>query len=191
MRPNTKSLIGAPFMASLAFAAVLLAGCAQTTATAPRASAASARDLAFMTDLYDVVAFDRQVIREEQASAGDPRVEALAADLLAQANAMDAKVAPIAARDGITPPNSLSFKRIADRRARLDAIAATGHYDPDAEFLTDEITSHREAVADVGTYIREPSGDPALKTLSTEGIIRLRFNLQRLEALQKERLAAK
>ncbi len=172
-------------------AAAMLTGCERTVATAPPASVASARDLAFITDLYNVVAFDRQVIGEELARHGDPRVEALAADLLAQANGMDAKVRPIAERDGIQPPDAASFKRIADHHARLDAIVATGHYDYDAEFLNDEIASHREAVASVDRFIHEPSGDPQLQILSTEGIIRLRFNLQRLEALQKERLAAR
>ena len=178
-------------LGAAAAATAMLAGCERTIATAPPASVASARDLAFITDLYNVVAFDRQVIGEELSRAGDPRVEALAADLLAQANAMDAKVRPIAARDGIEPPEAASFKRIADHHARLAAIVATGHYDYDAEFLADEIASHREAVAAVDRFIHEPSGDPALQVLSTEGIIRLRFNLQRLEALQHERLAAR
>ena len=147
------------------------------------------RDLAFITELTNVVAFDRQIIREELDRKGNPRVQALAADLLAQANGMDAKVKPIAERDGIVPPTDISFHRLADRHARLDAIITTGHYDFDAEFLNDEIASHRRAVADVDRFIHEPSGDPELHVLSTEGIIRLRFNLQRLEALQREYVA--
>ena len=169
--------------------AVAVAGCAQTTATAPVASTASPRDLAFITDLTNVVMFDRQVIAEELARKGDPQVQALAVDLLAQANAMQAKVEPIAQRDGIRPPDIMSFKRLEDRHARLDAIIKTGHYDSDAEFLNDEIASHEQAVADVDRFIHEPSGDPDLHVLSTEGIIRLRFNLQRLQELQKQRLA--
>ena len=178
-----------PRLLGLFALAVALAGCEQTTATAPTASAASPRDLAFITDLTNVVMFDRQVIGEELARKGDPRVQALAADLLAQANAMQAKVTPIAERDGITPPDTMSFSHLADRHARLDAIIKTGHYDLDEEFLKDEIASHEQAVADVDKFIHEPSGDPDLHILSTEGIIRLRFNLQRLEDLQKERLA--
>jgi predicted outer membrane protein len=181
--------------AGMAAAAVLallaLPGCERTQAIASAASTASPADLAFMTDMYNVVGFDRQVIGAELKRPSDPRVAALAQDLLAQANAFDAKVRPIAERDGIEPPDAITFERAADHHDRLHAILTTGHADDDQFFLQDEIASHKQALMYVDTILHQPSGDPALKALSVEGVIRLRFNLQRLETLQREMLAAR
>ena len=172
-------------------AACAIAGCVSTVASAPPASVATPRDLAFITELTKVVAFDRTLIREELSRPGDPRVKALASDLLEQAEGIDAKVRPIAERDGIQPPDAVMIERAADRHARLATPETAGRTDYDEAFLESEILSHEQAVAAVDTFIHQPSGDPALQKLSVEGIIRLRFNLQRLEALQKAHQSAR
>ena len=165
---------------------VTLAACGRTEATAPPEKHVSAYDLDFVTNLYNVVEFDKEVIGQELARTGDPRVQALARDLLRQANEISAKVKPIAESEGIQPPEALSFQQRADLHTRIASIMATSTYNFDQEFLNDEIYSHEEALRRVQQMNQEPSGDAELKSLAQEAEGLLRTNLDRLKALQAQ-----
>jgi predicted outer membrane protein len=160
--------------------------CVGTEATAPAGSKATERDLAFITSLYNIVEFDRRVIGQEMARSHDPRVAALAKDILDQANNFDAKVQPIAARDGITEPERVSLFRQSDMHSRVAEITGGGTVDFDQDFIADEIAAHRQILAQADDVMNEPSGDPELKALAQEGVQHLRTNLARLEELQAQ-----
>ena len=100
---------------------------------------------------------------------------------------MDAKVRPIAEREGIVPPDTVSFRQRADLQTRIASVMGTGTYDFDEEFLTDEIDSHVEALQRVKDMAAEPAGNPELKALSEQAAGLLQTNLDRLRALQAEK----
>jgi predicted outer membrane protein len=179
--------LGARLFSSTLLASLALAGCGREEATAPAQAHVSSYDLSFITNLYNVVEFDRQVIGQELARTPDPRVAALARDLLREANDMDAKVRPIAEREGIVPPDTVSFRQRADLQTRIASVMGTGTYDFDEEFLTDEIDSHVEALQRVKDMAAEPAGNPELKALSEQAAGLLQTNLDRLRALQAEK----
>ena len=160
--------------------------CSGTEATAQAGSKVTDRDLAFITSLYNIVEFDRQVIGQEMRRSHDPRVGELATDILAQANKFDARVQPIAARDGITEPERVTLYQQSDMHSRVAAITGGGTVDFDQEFISDEIAAHRQILAEADEIMNEPSGDPELKALAQEGVQHLRTNLTRLEALQSQ-----
>ena len=160
-----------------------LGGCAQT-ATAPAASHVAQSDLHFITGLYNIVSFDRTIIGQEARRPSDPRVAALASQILDQANGFYAKVEPVANRDGIQPPENVTLTQQSDLHARVAALMAAGKYDYDQEFLSDEIAGHKSILAEADRTIQEPSGDPELRALIQEGATHLRTNLGKLEQLQ-------
>ena len=160
-----------------------MGGCAQT-ATAPATSHVAQSDLHFITGLYNIVSFDRRVIGQEARRPSDPRVAALATQILDQANGFYAKVEPVAARNGIQPPEQVSLTQQSDLHSRVAALMAAGKYDYDQEFLSDEIAGHKEILAEADRTIQEPSGDPELRALIEEGATHLRSNLGKLEQLQ-------
>ena len=59
---------------------VSLSDCGRTEAVAPSHPDVSAYDLEFITNLYNVVEFDREVIGTELNRSTDPRAAALAAE---------------------------------------------------------------------------------------------------------------
>jgi predicted outer membrane protein len=179
MQSTTQRLVSASLL-------VALAACGRTEAVAPPGRNVSAYDLDFITNLYNVVEFDKEVIGQELARTGDPRVQALARDLLRQANEMSAKVKPIADREGIQPPQVLSFQQRADLHTRIVSIMATSTYDFDQEFLDDEIYSHEDALSRVQQMNQEPVGNSELKSFAGEATGLLQTNLDRLKALKAQ-----
>jgi predicted outer membrane protein len=178
-----------PFLSGVAAAAIamsLLSGCGRTEATAPGQAHVSAYDLDFITNLYNVVEFDREVIGNELGRTPDPRVAALARDLLSEANKLAAEVKPIADREGIVQPTQVTFQRGSDLHTRIASVMATGTYDFDQEFLSDEIDSHEEALRRAREMSEQPAGDPQLKAISLRATALLTTNLARLNALQKQ-----
>ena len=93
---------------------------------------------------------------------------------------------PVAARDGITPPENAGLSKQSDMQTRVAALMATSKYDFDQEFLSDEIAASTDVLHRAESVIAEPAGDPALRALIQEGAQDLRSNIARLKALQTE-----
>jgi predicted outer membrane protein len=167
-----------------ALTAAPLVGCGQTEATSPSHSNLSAFDLAFVTNLYNVAQYDYDLTQQELGHTSDPRVLALANDLLKDANALVAKVKPIADREGIVAPNSTRFGQRVDLQMRLAAITASSLGNFDVEYLDDEIESHEEAIQSADKMANVPGGNPELRTLAQEGRQILITNLARLKQLR-------
>ena len=174
-----------PSATAILIAAVLPGGC-QRAATAPASSHVLESDLQFITGLTNLVEFDHRVVDSSVHNNPDPRVRALALDLQARVDAFNAKVQPVATRDGILPPADMSLFEQSDMHTRVAALMATSKYDFDQEFLSDEIYGNKHVLRQAEEVIREPSGDPELHALASEAVARLRENVTRLEALQAE-----
>ncbi len=167
-----------------------LAGCGQTEATTAASSHASAFDLAFITNLYNLVETDRDLLGNELASKPDPRIAALASDLLSEANTVYATVQPIAAQDGIIWPDQATFESRSDLQTRLGSVLTTGSYDYDQQFFEDEIDLHKQVIQRAEQMAGEPNGDPKLRAISKKALAVLKTNLKRLQDLQGEMQAA-
>jgi len=174
-----------PLTVTILMSALLLGGC-QRSATAPETSRVSESDLQFITGLTNLVEFDHRVIASALQNNPDPRVRALALDLQVRVDAFNAKVQPVAARDGISPPADMSLFEQSDMHSRVATLMATSRYDFDQEFLSDEIYGNRQVLGQAEQVIREPSGDLELHALAGEAVARLRENIARLEALQAQ-----
>ncbi len=176
-------------MPSAAAALLVLAGCASTTATTPSGSTASASDVGFVTNLYNVIDFDHEVIDQLLAKNPDPRVAALARDFLAQGNELQARVSPIAAREGILPPQGQRFVQRADLQARIASVTGNSPINFDREFLADEVYSHEQALKSARAMSQQTDGNPQLMAISAEATGVLQANLARLNTLQSQMVA--
>lgn len=192
LRSGVRSL-GLGQFAALACLSVVtglsVSGCAppeRAAATAPAGSNVSQTDLNFVTNAYNVVEFDRLAAAQAQTRAADPRVRALAADLLREANAFRDQVKPIADSMGIQPPDTVTFAQRPDLQVRVSDLIRTGGPSYDRGFLDDEIATHREALRRQQDMAGGASGDPRLRALSGQGTEILRTNLAKLEALRRQ-----
>ncbi len=182
MHVNRKVLLQSALLSCLA--AGLVAGCART-ATAPESPRISDANIHFITGLYNMREFDNKVIGEEIQRASDPRVVALAQRIQTHVNQFYAKVEPVAKRDGISPPDTVTLTQQSDMQTRIAALMGKGKYDFDLEFLDDEIAAHSETLSYANDTLQEPAGDPELKALLQEGAGTLQRNLNDLKALRE------
>lgn len=120
----------------MAFAALLsLAACETPTAQTTANSPASPAEVSFVTNAYQIIKFDREEGDLAKTEAQDPRVKALAQDLVTEANQFAAQLDPVAASAGITPPNVLRN----DLRVRLGHMRLQHGLDFDRSYLNDQI----------------------------------------------------
>ena len=166
-----------------------LCSCISTTATAPQGSRASVSDLSFVTNLYNVVDFDRKITEELLAKSPDPRVATLARDLVAEGNSLEARVAPIAEGEGILPPKGERFIQRADLQVKIASVMGSNPIDYDQEYLSDEIYSHEQALRSARAMAAQPGGNPRLMAISTDATAVLQANLTRLKSLQLQVVA--
>jgi predicted outer membrane protein len=166
-------------------AAALLSGC-QQSATAPQNPRVSQTDLDFITGLTNLAEFDHRVIRSELHFNPDPRVKDLALDLQSRIEAFRARVQPVAIRNGIQPPATMTLFERSDMHSRIATLMATSKYDFDQEFLDEELHGNQEVLRQAEQVVAEPSGDPEMHALAVEAVGRLKDNIRRLQSLQVE-----
>ncbi len=161
-----------------AMAVLALAACQSSTATpSPGANKA---DAAFITNAYQIIEFDRQegAITEKQAK--DPRVRAIAAKLVDEANAYADRLKPVADAQGIKPPNVLR----KDLRVRLTRMRLQPGLDADRGYLDDQIANHQETLnREKGMNPNEYT--PSLMSLVQRGEDLVQRNLADLRALRQ------
>ena len=160
---------------------LLLAACQGPTALPTAGSSASPAEVAFTTNAFQIIEFDRQEGKLAQTQARNPRVQALAQQFTNQANDFAAQLAPLAANAGIKPPTVLRN----DLRVRLGHMQLQQGLDFDRTYVADQIASHEEEVLmqdSMGT------GDvsPPFANLMQKGQALVRRNLDTLRALQAE-----
>ena len=165
----------------LAGAAVLLAlaGCASPTAT-PSAGANNA-DAEFITEAYQIIQFDRQEGQIAQEQANDPRVKAIAARLMQEANDYADRLGPVAKQVGIKPPTILRN----DLRVRLGHMQVQNGAFFDRTYLDDQIASHEEAVRSQEMMNPQQYSQP-LMSLAGRGLSLIQGNLADLRALRAQ-----
>jgi predicted outer membrane protein len=167
---------------SLAVAGLALAGCQRTESMAKPGSTANQADLDFITNAYDVIHFDTELCQTAEQQATDPKVKAMAARILQEAEIFRAKVKPIADAEGIQPPQVLRN----DLRIRLGHARLQTGTSFDQTFLADEIATHEEALQRAEMMMSEPGGNPQLQAYAKEGIQLLQGNMGQLVSLQKK-----
>ncbi len=160
--------------------AAALAGCQATQASSPSGVDLSPSDLEFVTNAFDIIAFDRDQCTAAQTQAKSPEVRALAVKLLAEANQFDAELRPVAAESGIKPPTVLPLRL----RTRAGRLRLGQGVDFDRAFLADQIASHQDTLNLQESVINAPSSNPKLADLSRRGYALVRANLAQLQALQ-------
>ena len=170
------------FLLPIAAAALGLAGCSRTTSVANPGSTANAADLDFITNAYDVIHFDTELCQTAEGQATDPRVKAMAARILQEAETFRAKVRPIAEAQGISPPQVLRN----DLRIRLGHARLQNGTGFDQTFIADEIATHQEALQRAQMMSNDQGASPQLKGYAQQGIQLLRDNLVALSTLQKQ-----
>ena len=165
----------------LAGAAILLAlaGCESTTATP--AAGANTADAAFITDAYQIIQFDQQEGQIAQKQAKDPRVKAIAARLMEEANNYAEQIGPLARQAGIKPPTILRY----DLRVRLGHMQIQNGLDFDRTYLDDQIASHEEAVRNE-EMMNPATYSQGLMSLSQSGNSLIRNNLADLRSLRAQ-----
>ncbi len=162
-------------------AAIGLAACQTTQSSASSSSGdMSSSDLEFVTNAFDIIAFDRAECTLAQTQARSPEVRSLAAKLLADANQFDAQLRPIAMQAGITPPTVLP----ATLRNRAGRLRLGQGAQFDRAFLADQIVSHQDALNLEDAVRTSQSSNPRVASLAQQGFSLVRANLDRLQALQ-------
>jgi predicted outer membrane protein len=167
---------------SLAVAGLALAGCQRTESMAKPGSTANQADLDFITNAYDVIHFDTELCQTAEQQSTDPKVKAMAARILQEAEIFRAKVKPIADAEGIQPPQVLRN----DLRIRLGHARLQTGNSFDQTFLADEIATHEEALQRAEMMMSEPGGNPQLQAYAKEGVQLLQGNMGQLVSLQKK-----
>lgn len=161
--------------------ASVLAAC-QTTATSSSSRGdMNPSDLDFVTNAQNIIEFDREECTAAETQARSPEVRALAAKLLADANAFDAKLQPILLEAGITPPRQLR----SDLRIRLTHMRLQQGLDFDRSFLDDQIATYQEIINRQEAMSGTPGMNPRIIALANEGAEILRRNLGELRSLQR------
>lgn len=162
---------------------VLLGACQRPVAQdVPGALPASQFDRDFVTSAYQIILFDRAEGKMAQTEAQDPEVRQLAGKLVGQADEFDAHLSPIAATLGIEPPTILDY----DRRLRIGHMRLQRGLDFDATYLSDQITSHQDAVNSQEMMMSKVGEDSRLVALSRTGLNLIRTNLATLRELRRK-----
>ncbi len=163
----------------------LSSGC-QQSATAPHNPRVSQTDLDFITGVTNLAEFDRRAIQGAMDFNPDPRVKSLAFDLQSRIEGFQARVQPIAVKDGIQPPANMTLFEQSDMHSRVATLLATSKYDFDGEFLDEEVFGNQEVLRQAEHVVAGPPGDPELHVLAVEAVGRLKDNIRRLQALRAE-----
>jgi predicted outer membrane protein len=160
-----------------AAALLSLAACQSPTARSTGGTA-TPTELGFVTNAYQIIRFDREEGALAETEARDPRVKALAARLVAEANQFATQLDPVAASAGITPPAELNN----DLRVRLGHMRLEQGLDFDRTYLTNQIASHESALHELDTMKADPS--PRFADLAQRAEVLLKTNLQALRVLR-------
>ena len=160
---------------------LLLTACQGPTAQPTAGSGASPAEVAFTTNAFQIIEFDRQEGKMAQTQARNPRVKLLAQQFTAEANDFAAQLAPVAANAGIKPPAVLRN----DLRVRLGHMQLQQGLNFDRTYVADQIASHEEEVLMQDSM---GAGDisPPFANLMQNGQSLIRRNLDTLRALQAE-----
>ena len=157
-----------------------LAACQSPTAQSTTGTANPA-EVGFITNAYQIIKFDQEEGNLAQAQAKDPRVKALAARLVDEANQFAAQLGPLAASAGIKPPDVLRD----DLRVRLGHMRLDHGLDFDRTYLDNQIASHEEALRNEDAMKTQEAGS-RFATLAERGEVLLQMNLQALRALRQD-----
>ena len=166
---------------------LLVAACQNPDArVASSGGSATPAEIAFTTNAFQIIDFDRQEGALAQVQAPDPRVRALAKLFIHEVNEFAGKRAPVAAAAGIKPPTVLRN----DLRVRLTHMRLQQGQGIDRAYLDDQIASHEEVLL-MQNSMDSSNVSPQFAALMKDGTAIVTKNLDALRALQAKREAAR
>lgn len=175
MLNTTRLLTGAALMLGLA-------ACQTPVATTSAAgTTASPGEINFTTNAYQIIQFDREESKLAQTQAKNPKVKALAAQFMQQAEDFAAKLGPLAAQSGISPPTELRN----DLRVRLSHMRLQSGQDFDRTWVSDQIASHEEETMMQDQMMSAPVS-PQYGAVIKQGQALVGQNLETLRQLQMQ-----
>jgi len=160
--------------------AALLAGCADpTVAHGPWfQTTASSSDVAFVNDAYQTIYFVQEAQRYAALNGASPAVQQEALNLARQADAYQARLAPLAETALIAPPTQLN-PMLADKIAELSSLHGTAF---DRAFVADQIALLQQNLA-AAAEDTTPSIAPLLAVAKSDALGSARENVTQLQSL--------
>lgn len=159
-------------------------GCSADKATSSQADI-SPIGLAFFTEAFDTLEFDRLEGEEAVKRAKTPEVRDEARQLLQRAAAFDALLRPVAYREGVRLPKVLH----RDLRVRVERLRMGQGGNFDRAFIEDQIRSHQD-VLDLAVLVQgRPDVDQEVANISRQAVELVKQDLARLRGIQGRLLA--
>jgi putative membrane protein len=168
----------AAFPAACTAALLLLTGC--ETPVAQPVDGANPYDVEFITNVEQIIMFDRAEGELAQTQAQSAEIRDFALDLVRQANEIDARVKPVAQQLGIRLPDVLRY----DLRVRLGHMRYQHGLDFDQTYVDDQVASHVEAVRMAEAMPASGASAP-MKAIAAESSAIIKRNTDHLLALQR------
>lgn len=163
-------------LSALLMLALPVAACA--TAGAPAPVALNPADTNFVTTSYQIIQLDDQEGELAAMQAADPRVKAIAGDLIAKADLISPKLNLVVGTDGIDLPTRLSDAE----QASVDALTPLSGKAFDRAYLNDQIASHERGVAVIRAE-QASTKDPQMLALANQTLPIVQDDLTRLQAI--------
>ena len=136
-------------------------------------------DANFVTESYRIVQMDNEEGQLAAVQSANPRVRALAAEIVSKANRLYPEMEAAIHKNGITPPRDLP----GDLRARLDRTRSLRGAAFDRSYLADQVETHERALR-VFQAEQARTQDPAMRALVEEATPVVQEDLAKLQALQ-------
>jgi putative membrane protein len=135
-------------------------------------------DQEFVATAFNIMQLDDQEGQLAAMQAADPRVKAIAGDLIAKAETMEPHVDTILATDNLTPPARLSNAL----QGQVTALVPLQGKAFDRAYLNDQIASHQRGIA-VFQAEQAKTQDPQLRQLAATAVPVLQDSLSKLQAI--------
>jgi putative membrane protein len=135
-------------------------------------------DQDFVTTAFNIMQLDDQEGQLAAVQAADPRVKAIAGDLIAKAETMEPSVDTVLAKDNLTPPARLSDAS----QGQVTALVPLTGKAFDRAYLNDQIASHQRGVA-VFQAEQASTKDPQLRQLASNALPVVQESLGKLQAI--------
>ena len=147
-------------------------------ATADKPVALNPADTDFVTTSYQIIQLDDQEGELAAMQAYDPRVKAIAGDLIAKADVISPELNKVVGTDGIALPTRLSNAQ----QASVDALTPLTGKAFDRAYLNDQIASHQRGVAVIKAE-QASTKDPQMLALANQTLPIVQDDLNKLQAI--------
>ena len=156
-------------------------GCTTMEAQIRSSGSMGSSDAEYVDTAYQLVQMDDQAGKLATAKASDPRVKTLAANIMAQADALSPSLVSALNVEGVQPPKTLP----REEAAKLAALNTASDSAFDRQYVEDELAIHKRAVS-VMQKDDAATKDGALRTQIESELPAVQANLSSLQVLSDE-----